>query len=225
MIRHARLPRSAMRPLCITATLRTAVDGDVTLPFDSILHYIIHRDAYGREDLCVPGEPVKPDGHRDTALPLARVNEDGPMWFYAASWAQWPASIAEGGDHWSSRFPLQRTKFLDTARTSIDTASGPYKGYRMPIFYRHALSICWYVVGEPSRIERLLPHMTHLGKKTSQGWGTVGEWRVQESEHDYSVRGPDGKLMRAVPSEQGVIAGFRPSYWYSKNQAPCLLPS
>jgi CRISPR type IV-associated protein Csf3 len=200
------------------------VMGDLTLPLDSILHYLVHREAYGSEEFTTPGAPTVVDGCKDTSLPLARVDEHGPMWFYAASFAQWGDYYVDGGDHWSRRFAMGRVKYLDERKVSVDIASGRFKSYRMPVFYRHALEIHWYAVGLQRRIAELLPHMTHIGKKTSQGWGAVTEWRVEKVPEDFSVYGPRGELMRAVPAEGGILSGFRPSYWYSKNQAPCRIP-
>jgi len=224
---HARLKRSAFVPLKITASLMCGVVGDVALPFDALLYFIVHRDKYGRQDLTIPGTPTNGAAtDADTSLPLARVDEHGPNWYYAASWAQWGPHV-DGGDHWSCRLALGRTKYLDEARSSVDIASGRYKSYRMPIFYRHALKISWYAIGEPERISRLLPHMTHIGKKTSQGFGVVNEWKVEQVDKDMSVYGPDGRLVRSVPSNEGtgILCGFRPSYWLPKNQTLCKTPA
>jgi len=224
MPKHQRPPRSAYSPLKITARMMSPVLGDIALPLDSILSYLIHREQYGREELTTPGAASQVDGSKDTSLPLARVNEEGPLWFYAASFAQWGAYV-DGGDHWNKRFAAGRTKYLNGSKTSVDIASGRYKSYHMPIFYRHSLEITWYALGLPERIRHLLPHMTHIGKKTSQGWGAMREWTVEPCSQDWSVYGPRGEVMRAIPDERGMVSGFRPSYWYAKNQAKCLLPN
>lgn len=223
---HARLKRSAFRPLKITAALQCGVLGDIALPFDALLYYAVHREQYGRQYLTIPGEATNgAPTAADTSLPLARVEEHGPQWYYAASWADWGERYADGGDHWSKRLALGRLKYLDQARGSVDVASGRYKSYRMPVFYRHALSISWHCLGEPERIRRLLAHMAHIGKKTSQGWGAVNEWRVEECQADYSVRRADGTPARAIPAKGGTLIGYRPSYWLSGNQAPCQVPN
>lgn len=106
----------------------------------------------------------------------------------------------------------------------MDVASGRYKGYHMPVYYRHAQAVDWYVVGHRESISALLWHATALGKKTAQGWGAVTRWEVEPAVEDWSVHGPSGRLMRAIPREGGMLHGFRPSYWAPRNQAPCALP-
>ena len=34
----------------------------------------------------------------------------------------------------------------------------------------------------------------------------------------------DGQPMRAIPADDGILYGVRPSYWSPKNQVPCRLP-
>lgn len=223
---YKRLPRSAFEPLKITATLQCAVIGDTFLPIDGVLYYQAHREAFGSQEVTHSGASGPRYEVSSEALPLARREEHGPKWYYAASFAQWPGVVADGSDHWNKRFDTNLSDLVDfgNRKARVEIRSGPYKAYHMPVFYRHALEVCWYVVGEPNAIRRLLCCCTHLGKKTSQGWGSILEWRVQSFEKDWSVHSDDGRLMRAVPADSGLLTGFRPSYWLPKNQTICLLP-
>ncbi len=223
---HHRIPRSEMEPLRITAWLQTpVVTSDTFLPFDGALYYTAMRERYGAQLFTEPGQDhsIRVPA---VSLPLMRHHEEGPMWFYAASFARWPAEVADGGSHWNKRFSTARSHLVDfgNRRGTVNTGSAQFKAYHMPVFYRHALSVSWYVVGHRDSIERLLPFLTHLGKKCSQGWGAVLRWEVEPWPEDWSIRDSDGRLMRAVPSETGILTGFRPSYWLPKNQALCELP-
>lgn len=222
---HQRLPDSAFEPLKITAWLQCGVVTDGTLPLDSILYAAAMRERYGPQYITYPGGD-HPNAVAAVSLPLKRVDGHGPMWFYAASFAQWPASVAEGMDHWNKRFDLNCSDVIDFGkrRGTVNVASARYKSYHMPVFYRHAVSVHWYVLGHRVSIEAVLPFVTHLGKKMDQGWGAVLRWSVESAAEDWSVRGADGELMRAVPSDRGVLTGFRPSYWLRKNQALCEMP-
>jgi CRISPR type IV-associated protein Csf3 len=222
---YARLPRSMFEPLRITARLQCGVVSDGNLPIDSILYSMAHREEFGGQTMTLPGTSQTADGS-NAALPLMRVAEESPMWFYAASFAQWPEAQAEGKDYWNTRLDLSLVHLVDFGkrRGSVDVAAGRYKAYHMPVFYRHALAIEWYVVGHSESIERLLSCCTNIGKKTSQGWGAVSEWRVEPTVNDWSVRGDGGRPMRAIPDGKGVLHGFRPSYWLPQNQTRCEMP-
>ena len=41
---------------------------------------------------------------------------------------------------------------------------------------------------------------------------------------DWSVTGPDGRLMRPVPDADGLLYGIVPPYWLPRHQVPCRLP-
>lgn len=225
LLGYRRLPRSAFRPLKITAKLQTPVISDPFLPIDSVLYYQVHRDEFGAQEVTYPGSSDPRYEMSCQALPLARCEEHGPNWYYAASFAQWPEVFADGTEHWNKRFDASLADLVDFGerKARVDIGSGPYKAYHMPVYYRHALEVWWYVLGHRESIERLLSCCTHLGKKVSQGWGAVLKWTVEDIPEDWSVW-KDGKLMRALPSDDGPLMGFRPSYWLRKNQTSCRLP-
>lgn len=213
-------------PLVVTAHLRCGVVSDGLLPLDSLLYAAQHREAR-------PGEQVATRS-RDTAvehaggtdmLPLQVIDGQGPLWYYAASCAVWPSSVADGVDHWSKRLDSQYVKLLEQQRARVPTSGGRYRGYRMPLAYRHALTVTWYAVGQMARIRALLALCSHLGKKREMGWGAVIDWTVQPQADDWSVRGPAGQLMRPVPEATGVLYGLRPPYWLPRHQSPCRLPN
>jgi CRISPR type IV-associated protein Csf3 len=221
-----RPPRAAFEPLKITALLQTPVISDEYLPLDAVLYYQAMREKYGSQDATFSGQD-HPRAVAGITLPIARCNEQNPLWYYAASFAQWPNSVTQGMDHWNRRLDLSLVDLIDWQgkKARIDVSAGRYKSYHMPVYYRHAIEAHWFVLGQRSEIEKLLAHTTNLGKKTAQGWGAVGEWRVDSTPADYSVRGPNGELMRAVPASGGILTGIRPSYWLPKNQAPCAMPA
>jgi CRISPR type IV-associated protein Csf3 len=225
MREYSRLPRAIMRPLQITAMLQSPVISDESLPIDGILRAAMMRDAYGEQTYTVAG-----DGREHgsgVSLPIARCEEQGPQWYYAASWAQWPQAVAYGKDHWNKRIDMPLSGMIDFTgkRGRIEVSSGRYKSFHMPVFYRHAQIVWWYVLGHAPALRLILPHCTHLGKKVSQGWGSVLSWSVDEIEADLSVRQRSGEPNRAIPSPAGtVLIGFRPSYWNPQNQALCEIP-
>lgn len=136
----------------------------------------------------------------------------------------WPHS--DGQSFWVKRFDQSLSGLIDFngKRGRIDNSSGKYKGYNMPVYYRHALYVQWYATGDKDAITGLLSDVTHLGKETNQGWGRVSSWHVEPWPEQWWLRDGRGKLMRAIPEAGGILYGVRPSYWSPRHQTECRLP-
>jgi CRISPR type IV-associated protein Csf3 len=220
-----------MEPLRITAHLRTGVVADRWLPLDAILLYQANRQALGPEVATLPGGI---DTQGASTLPLEIIHPGRKIWYYACSWAQpQPWWVAEGRDHWNKRFDQGFAYMVDFEgrRGKVIIEQGRYKAYHMPVFYRVADRVEWYCVGDKARVGELLSTMTHLGKKRSQGWGRVIQWKVEPWMEDWSVW-RDGELTRGVPAEDVVGKGMfnfvhyglRPSYYRQENQMMLAMP-
>lgn len=219
--------RFTLEPLRVRAYLRTAIVADAYLPLDGVLLYQAHRDQDGPNDYTLPGDYTR---QGISTLPLGIVHPGRRQWYYQCSWAQWSKGSTDGIDHWNKRFDQSLAALVDFAgkRGKIIVSEGDMKAYHMPIYYRAALWVEWYCVGDKPAIDYLLRAATHLGKKGSQGWGRVARWEVQPVGDDYSVW-YGKRLMRGVPPQdapgypQGVY-GIRPSYWNRANQMLLALP-
>ena len=90
--------------------------------------------------------------------------------------------------------------FKGKGRPEIDTLRGFFKAYRNPIVYHTLPEITFYAVGDEGKISLLLNSYIHyLGKKSSQGYGQVRSWSIEEIAEDKSIF--DGsKLMRFIPA-------------------------
>jgi CRISPR type IV-associated protein Csf3 len=221
--------------LRIRAYLRSPVVADPWLPLDGVLLAQATRRDLGERAATVPGASAlaapKGEAMRGGRLPLAHVHAKD--WYYKCSWAVW-GPCADGQDYWSKRFDMTHASLVDFRgrRGKIDTSSGGYKAYRMPVYYRAALWVEWYCVGDAAQLAPLVYMTTHLGKKTSQGWGSVARWEIEPAGADWSIW-REGKLMRGIPRyhwprEQGEpqvgLYGIRPSYWDQRNQMELVLP-
>lgn len=220
--------RYHLEPLQIRAYLGSNVIADEYLPLDGILLYQAHRELHGARAYTLPGEYTV---NGVSTLPLEITHPGRKLWYYNCSWAQWPSHAVEGLDYWNKRFDNSLASLVDFEgkRGKVIIEQGEYKAYRMPVYYRAALYIDWWCVGDKSEIEHLLATVTHIGKKTAQGWGRVMEWAILSAPADYSIW-RDGRLMRGVPpvdapahSKQGEY-GIRPSYWNHANQMVLALP-
>lgn len=219
-----------LESLRIRAKLRTGVVADKWLPLDGILLYQAHRDLLGSQDVTIPGDYTD---YGVSTLPLGIIHPGRRNWYYQCSWAQWFHDI-EGNDHWNKRFDSKFADMVDFGkrRGKVLIEQGKYKAYHMPIFYRAALWIEWYCIGDKQEIEHLLSTVTHVGKKGSQGWGRVSRWEIESISEDWSVW-RDGQLMRGIPPDDLLdnkpfnllFYGIRPSYWKKENQMPLAMPS
>lgn len=214
-----------MNPLRITAHLQTPVVSDATLPLDGVVWALLHRDAYGAQDVTYSGMSAATLPRE--AMPLAIHHAATSQWYYAMSFAQWSNPTTEQTDYWNKRFDQRYSDLVDfgSQRATVIIEKGAYKAYHMPVFTRHACTVTWYGVGDGAALERLLAHATHIGKKTSQGYGAVLRWEVDPWPADWSVYNGEGRLMRALPSDVGVLTGYRPSYWVRSNQTVCTMPT
>lgn len=217
------------QPLRVRAYLRAPIVCDEAMPLDGVLLYQAMRRAYGPADASLPGAlldtPLVP-------LPLAVAGEGTPNWYYHCSWAQWPPDVAYGKTYWEKRVSTMRAaEIAELPRSGkVEVAKGRYRLYHMPLFYKSALYLEWYVNGDKDAIADLLTDVWGIGKKQSQGFGRVMRWEIEPQAEDWSVT-RDGKLMRAVPISgkwfdpaRARHIGYRPPYWLPENQTLCNLP-
>jgi CRISPR type IV-associated protein Csf3 len=217
----------AFSPLLIRAHLRSPVVADRYLPLDGLLLFQAYRALSGPQDVTLPGQSASQDV---PVLPLRIAHPGRAQWYYQCSWAQWPEHVVEGVEHWNKRFDMGLADWVDFQgrRGKILTAEGEFKAYHAQIFYRSALWVEWYCVGDQAQLEHLLSSATHLGKKTVQGWGRVSRWEIVPIQADYSVW-KGSRLMRGVPPDEAPghitgLYGIRPSYWDRANQMRLALP-
>jgi hypothetical protein len=220
-------------PLQITAVLRTAVITDEWLPLDGILLFQKTWNELGSQSMTTPGVSnlAQPKGGemKGGELPIKTVHSK--EWYYRCSWAVWGPHV-DGKDYWNKRYDNHLSDFITfKGRGTVNNLKGQFKGYHQPVFYRSALWVRWYCMGDKTEINLLLSTCTNIGKKTAQGWGRVARWEIESINDDWSIW-KEGKLMRGIPAFEkpadhiGNIAlyGVRPSYWDSQNQIMVVLP-
>lgn len=222
------------RPLRVSCRIADGniVSTDGIFPLDAILAAAWIRKHHPEEyynDGARGSNPIEAE------LPLAEVETDGYR-IYAASIAQY-VKYGEWIHYWHKRFrEYMAERYLDKLR-KINTGSAQYKGYRMPINVNIVGPLTWYCVGDIDGIRDLLSDIRSMGKKRAYGFGQVEieaghpAWSVEPWPEDWSVRGPDGRLMRCIPFSGKTITGavirhwgVRPPYWVPKNQTICEVP-
>lgn len=215
---------SEIKQLRVRAYLQTGVISDQFLPLDGILYYHLTRELMGEKIISKPGESNVREGAKVT-LPIIKAGKRDETWFYHCSFAQWPQNMIEDQAFYVKRFDLNHSGIIDDKTRKVQINKGQYKAYHVNVYYRHALYVEWYCIAHASNLENLLRFCTHIGKKTTQGWGSVLRWEITTWPEDWAIRGPGGRLMRAVPVKgDGFLYGIRPSYWNPRHIFPCKMP-
>lgn len=199
-----------VKNLKITAKMLTGqvatVDG--YLAIDGVLAKVWIEENYPE----LIGQPFDFNNIIEADLPIERRGE-GNDWYYAASFACFKP-LKETRRFWHKKFDEGlATQYIDFQgkRGAIETKSGRFKNYRMPLNIILVPEINWYVRGDKEEIERLLQKVKYIGKKASQGLGAVKEWIIEEIDEDLS-------WLRPIPDPNGDdYSAIRPPYWYIGN--------
>lgn len=208
--------------LKITAYLSSAVISDVHLPLDGIVLSLVMREKYGNEIVTFSN---KLSNDIDVEIPFKKHFFEDGNWCYKCSFAEWNGIAKEEKSYFAKRFNAYRSDMIEFGKNKaqVEIAKGKYKNMFIEVYQRHAISVSWYCVGNKEKLEKLLPFCTNLGKKASQGNGSVLRFEIKEIENDYSIY-KDLKLMRSIPNQNGIVYGLRPPYWLSDNQFLVELP-
>lgn len=215
-----------MQPLRITAELAehqlSAIDLD--LPIDGPLAWAWMRKNYPVKlyDRGYGGQSWIDIDLSDVLMTVKMGGE----WFYACSWAVFKP-LHEQINYRHRRFDLTYAeRYADVGRKGkVITAGGPFKTRRIPHIVYCVEKIAWFCVGDREKISELLDLVEYVGSHRGAGYGRVSKWTVEPWPEDWSIYGPEGRLMRAIPAPDGDrISSIRPPYW-APPKVRCLTPS
>jgi len=98
--------------------------------------------------------------------------------------------INHGGLDRDEHRMLGFTARLDPLQAALlDVKLDHLKAWNLKYPARWAPELVWYVMGDDRALLYLLEtHVTHIGKKSRHGNGRVLRWRVEQFEHDWSIR-------------------------------------
>lgn len=227
------MSKTMTEPLRITAVM---LDGrlcssDGWLFLDAILYHAWFMENF--KDIYRGTLASGVVGH--IGLPLRRY-ADGTHASSVGFYKQYGTQI----EYWNkkpSAHNILGEKYIDFGkkRGKINVSSGEYKAYRMPEVIRLISDVTFYAYGNKGKIENLLKHMKHIGKKTAIGWGRVKEWRVESVEDDRTDICEYG-LSRPIPVDSATVEQIKvahtiqriankPPYWNYKNTKECFVPN
>lgn len=202
----------------------------ITAPWihlDSLLSYLCTRDAL--EDLfyCMPTEETIDISLLD--LPLKKTDD-----VYHSSVGIYDDNAKLYRDTIYKRFTDKETHKLTRKQQKgrIKTNQGHFKDFMINLPILITDKITFYCNGDKNELNRLLHHLTGIGKKTSIGGGKIHKINITETTEDYSFF-KDDHIMRPIPVSMDIpiFEGMRfeqqpykPPYWDKNNITMCHVP-
>jgi CRISPR type IV-associated protein Csf3 len=190
-------------------------------------------------DIDVPlarwGVDVGPDWSGDARLLWKQKGGGASRNRYSRTLWGWCASAVQAEWQQHGTAEIRKRPELDQMRRyakdrTADISSGPMKAYDLAFPTVFAPTLTWYALGDGARVLELLRrHIVAIGKKTRLGYGTVARWEVERVEADWSIAGPDGRLVRRMPRESGMVGqhsygAIRPPYHHASRLVECVEP-
>ena len=148
-----------------------------------------------------------------------------------ASWFQ-PEQEINYIDSWKKRFEREYVGMADfgQGRRRINTASGHYRSYNMPLDAHVVASGYFAFIGDGSEVLRLIDeYIPGIGKKVSEGFGWIDQIKLIESDLEWR----DILKLRPVPihlaRNHGIdgnrrICAWKAPYWRRGNICECVAP-
>ena len=197
------------------------------LHLDSILSYLCLRDALGDLFYCMPTEETIDVSLLN--LPLKRTSN-----VYHSSVGIYANNVKLYRDTIYKRFTDKETHKLTHRQQKgrIKTNQGHFKDFMINLPIIITDTITFYCNGDKKELERLLSHLTSIGKKTSIGGGRIRNITITETNEDYSFF-KDNCIMRPIPATmdvpvfEGMIfqkQPYKPPYWDKNNVCMCIVP-
>jgi len=199
-----------MKPLLIKCFLKNAyipADNNA-IHLDSLLSCAVANDVRTpalKVDGCVFPIPIKL---------LWKSPQGFPLW--ASSDLKPNTKSYSSLEYWHKKSPI--TELIDwSKRANAKKTEGATKEYRVPMHTVVCKELHAYAIGDKDEVQRLLDaHISHVGKKTSQGFGYVKIWEVSE----ILLENIEDIILenRPVPTdfskkENGINQGWTPPYW------------
>lgn len=217
-------------PLIVRAKLTTPyvpAEPDGSCHLDSILSWAV---------LAHLPYPVRTGGYEAPTVPLplklSWVRDGVPLW--AVSDLRPQGDLLRDQAYWHKRYPTDQLHYMTKTRANV--RAGKWKEYRIPMGTVVDAELRAVCVGNRGKLKELLAHVSHVGKKASQGYGRVGEWEVEplgvpeEDAEEAALRARAVPLDYATRHGRTVEEGWRmyrggwsAPYWFAKNHTAVVV--
>lgn len=163
-------------------------------------------------------------------MPLEILWLDGngyPLW--AATDLRVVGDRAEGREYWHKRYPVDKAQF--SAKMNANTTAGRNREYRVPMQTIACERMEAACIGNQEELERLLPYITHVGKKGAQGFGRVAKWTVElmDDKQPEMLIANNRTIPLPYARDKGIIGirgrkGWTVPYFYAPRFMECISP-
>jgi hypothetical protein len=200
----------------------------MTLPiFDSILAYAEYCLERKISDAKTPhGSEIN-----EIKLPLEKHPDYD---FYLASY-MFSDHIEEGLEAWRKRWDCRHDFMADFGKSKrkINTASGEFKSFDIPLVTQSAQKVWFYFDGDPFEVDFVIRNgLNGIGKKTSHGFGWFSDFEIEESKENLTLCRPlPIEFMKTNLKElrgYSILTSFgswRMPYWKAEYQERIIIPS
>ena len=195
--------------------------------FDGLISYLCFREAVNELFYNLPTESIIDISNLQ--LPIKQTND-----VYHASVGIYGDNLRLYRDRLYKRFTDKETYKLTHRQQKgrIKTNQGHFKDFMINLPIIITDTITFYCNGDKKELERLLSHLTSIGKKTSIGGGRIRNITITETNEDYSFF-KDNCIMKPIPATmdvpvfEGMIfqqQPYKPPYWDKNNVCMCIVP-
>lgn len=214
-----------MKPIMVTAHMSEPIvtygDG---LHLDGPLAFACYQDLDAEARAIVPA--IESPWAEDFELPLEKWS--GPSELFSTTdtrlttdgviapdtdgvlcgevWG-WRCSAAVAvGPSWATTHDHRRRPAVEemvqwSEAKRLEIGGGPRAARNLKFPATTVRTLRWYAVGDGDKVRALLSrHVPAIGKLARTGSGRVKEWIVEETGNDWSTSGPNGEVMRRLPS-------------------------
>lgn len=219
------------RPVKVTCVLTGPLGGMEPPKLDALCELLqarrvrtVHQSEHGHRhfyEVVGGGQEISPAAQGKLPIPIKRITSPCGLHVACVSNPIVAEPLCDDVAHYTSALDTSQALRLELKeRTKVMQSGGRFKSFRLPLRLQVLDRIVWFAVlrDQASDLRKLLKQCTHIGKKTSQGYGRVKEWIVETVDHDWSwfAESPDGPvLMRSLPASialpEGCI-GYRQSF-------------
>jgi CRISPR type IV-associated protein Csf3 len=217
--------------LKVTAYLETNIICNDFITFDGIISYL-ESLSYVARGIINPDALVTEDDLIDIPIPIEKYKFEDDF-VYKSSIGLFDG--IETIEKWKKKYPTEYIHFIENKKVGINR--GTRKDYNMPMISFSTDKIIFYVVGKKQNISVMLKKMKFLGKKSSQGYGKVRKWSIEDVEEKncfWFLRSFPIKFVNLVKyigsldfdfSLISRFSSYKPPYWARKNHTICYLPN
>ena len=182
------IERLEFKPLKIKFDFKIGRNGNDFIMLDSIVSYFCLLYVLGDDFFNLS---IDFDDIIEVPIPIKKMkNNNGDFYYLCGGIKEIPNKVT-----WFVKRTLEpKTNIIKEAK--VITNSGHFKNYKSPMLYSLSKSLTIPFIGNREELEKILPPIINIGKKSSIGFGQA-TWEIEEAE-EFKILEGDG-FIRPIP--------------------------